>query len=93
MSETLKPCPFCGSNPFVCKLVAGVHLGCNNEECPVSRLYTLQYPTEIEAIKAWNIRKDPYTVDCTHTDKGEQKAALALAVKQLARAEGKLIAC
>lgn len=53
MSETLKPCPFCGSSPIVGgKQVR--YISCENESCVIAA--ARGYANAEDAIAAWNIR-------------------------------------
>ena len=56
MSETLKPCPFCGGEAKLHESYFGGYLvGCHGK-CWV---VTQRYETESEAIEAWNTRVKP----------------------------------
>lgn len=60
MSETLKPCPFCGGEVFMSVSDYGdthywrVH--CNGGKCPF--YVSAVFYTEAEAVKAWNTRAE-----------------------------------
>ena len=61
MTEELKPCPFCGSDPIIEEDRASEKerfiMICGNVNCPV-HIYTGWYETEDKAIKAWNTRAE-----------------------------------
>lgn len=70
MSEELKPCPFCGKEPFICQLSSADpesdwHISCENwqdddvqrpTDCPVRPSLWKSYCRRKDAIKAWNTR-------------------------------------
>lgn len=66
--DKLKKCPFCGCKGKVYKdwtydnyhkmtKVACYYAYCDSKRCPITDLYTEDYNTKEEAIKAWNTRK------------------------------------
>jgi Lar family restriction alleviation protein len=61
--EELKKCPFCGGEAAIVPLeeqeyiAAGFYVSCANRECK-AEAYTDDFPTEQEAIAAWNRRAD-----------------------------------
>jgi len=61
VSESLKPCPFCGTAPTVEYWHGGPktkrRVGCDNEEC--APMPHVTGPTEAEAVAAWNRRAAP----------------------------------
>ncbi len=61
MSNKLLPCPYCGAtrgNALAIWKIKGEgwRVGCINEECKMAKVLTKPYPTEAEAIAAWNRR-------------------------------------
>ena len=61
MTDGLLPCPFCGGEAFLTKYVSSnkepdYYVECGTDGCPMC-LGGLVYPTEDEAIKAWNRRE------------------------------------
>lgn len=55
MSETLKPCPFCGGEAWVIQILEDLYA----VECRKCWTRTGTYqPTEAEAIEAWNLRAE-----------------------------------
>lgn len=62
MSESLKPCPFCGGKAYLSKLKTTVNIRffvvCGNTKCIASadQLFGKRYYSENEAIEAWNRR-------------------------------------
>lgn len=55
MSETLKPCPFCGGEARLIRSAPDWYFpACMNRECACD--WTDSYPTKAEAIAAWNTR-------------------------------------
>ena len=55
MSETLKPCPFCGGEAEVEDCRYGYYVSCQSPTCLVSP-ETGDYETKASAIVAWNRR-------------------------------------
>lgn len=63
MSETLKPCPFCGGEASVkCEVLAGMFVrgywvSCDNNYCNENiECSTYAFDTKVDAIAAWNRR-------------------------------------
>jgi hypothetical protein len=60
--ENLKPCPFCGSAPFLNEHYPKVNghtlwqIGCEDESCPVHDVWGAGYSNSKLAIEAWNTR-------------------------------------
>ena len=50
----LKPCPFCGGEAKIAETeIGGFELRCKDCPCDFGRFW---FPTEIEAVEAWNRR-------------------------------------
>lgn len=59
MSEELKPCPFCGGEPYTLDTREGWHIECSNDDCVCQpSLYTFYHRFE-DAVEKWNTRHIP----------------------------------
>ena len=58
MSE-LKPCPFCGGDPYIAEFSTGWHVECPNDECTHKPALWDMFHMEEQAIKVWNTRHIP----------------------------------
>lgn len=58
MTNTLKPCPFCGSEAHIYRHPTTGNYApvCNNDRCEV--YWQREYGTEEQAIEAWNTRAE-----------------------------------
>jgi len=63
-NPNLKPCPFCGSKPFLNGRGPTVNgkmlwqVGCDNESCPVHDVWGAGYVSDKKATEAWNTRSE-----------------------------------
>lgn len=77
MSEIkLKPCPFCGMRPEMCKVYDKHIVQCVNPECPAVA-YTQPFGTEKGAAEAWNNLKGSVKV-VAKVEVGEEKLRAAV---------------
>lgn len=62
MMEELKPCPFCGTIPKVIEDISfhDYFVSCYNKKCPLDAVYTDDYKSKKQAIKAWNTRSQEW---------------------------------
>ena len=62
MNDDLKPCPFCGSKyiSIIRRNGYGVSVGCNSVGCVGCHVYSREFESNEQAIKAWN-RRMAYT--------------------------------
>lgn len=57
MSEKIKPCPFCGKQPYTEPWSSGFYkVICGNEECPAQP--RVVGGSELLAVQIWNARKE-----------------------------------
>ena len=77
MSETLLPCPFCGGEAELCTWYGGGEhcetvytVMCDNDNCPMD-VKTFDFPTEAEAVAAWNTRSAGTCHSIDPVDSGE----------------------
>lgn len=83
----LKPCPFCGSHPYVHTWPAGtVGILCDNDDCGVS--VEVEALPRDEAITAWNTRTDAFKAGMLES----AKIARELPTYQSNRSHGQNIA-
>lgn len=63
----LKRCPFCGekAEDGYIECFRTHWISCSNEACPMHKVY-FEYPTEEEAIAAWNTRSKWESEDCNN---------------------------
>jgi len=59
MTEQLKPCPFCGGEPFKLDCEQGWHLECANDDCISQPALSGFHHRYENAVKAWNTRHIP----------------------------------
>lgn len=55
MSELLKPCPFCGTEPIIVRIEGQSAVRCENISCTVDPA-TMWSDGELEVIEHWNTR-------------------------------------
>ena len=69
VGKDLKPCPFCGAGAYITTLLSGPFVSCFS--CGGE---TRCYPTEIEAVAAWNTRAgtkaEPENIGKNHAENG-----------------------
>lgn len=71
--KEVKPCPFCGEEPLVCKrpgykmkyrpdIKEAWYITCANQKCCI-KPHTKHYANRTYAISKWNIRMRPVTLE------------------------------